>query len=446
VRFHARIFETHLEEASFLFDHRCLFLTKGQSPWPVLAGFEERLHAHLDGLVGGGELATATCRARATAGDAGELYAAVSVFCRQSKAPLVAEVLTTVDYDDPARTRAVTDALKHELPDEWREHCQRALANGDRRLAPILAQVLAYRRLLGTDILFRTVRDAAPGAVPALLWSIGRAGGHGAAFVVRPLLHSGDRAIAHAALLAALRLHDDEAFRGLMASAATPEADPIGLGLAAGRRMVRFLVSAHEQAESRLDVVTALGLLGDLSAVRPLIDLLSVDDLAGAAAEALHVITGAPLFEDVLIPEPIREEELFPDELTAFREHGEVPRRQDGQPFGTSARRLTREPAVWNDWIATNSSRFQAGRRYRTGVLYSPRVLLACLESETFPKSYRRWVGEELQVRYGIDLRFEADMFVARQRCALKAAAARIADSAAAFEPGEWYFACRPVS
>ena len=54
--------------------------------------------------------------------------------------------------------------------------------------------------------------------------------------------------------------------------------------------------------------LTALGLLGDLSIVRNLVDLLSDPALAAAAADALYVITGAPLWEKVLIPDELSED------------------------------------------------------------------------------------------------------------------------------------------
>jgi hypothetical protein len=210
--------------------------------------------------------------------------------------------------------------------------------------------------------------------------------------------------------------------------------------------MVRVLLPALRTSEKPVDILISLGLLGDLSAVRPLVDLLSNEKLAGAAAEALDVITGASPFEDVVVPEEMSEDELFPSELEALRATSELPRRVDRQPLSTRVRRLSRDPAVWNEWLRSNSSRFPEGRRYRSGAPCTPQVLLDCLRSETFPKSYRRWVGEELLIRYGFDLPFEPDMPVVQQRRVLEGAAAKIAEMTATFAPGHWYFAAQRVT
>jgi len=206
------------------------------------------------------------------------------------------------------------------------------------------------------------------------------------------------------------------------------------------------LVEGLEDCSRVDETVMALALLGDLSAVRPLVGLLTRPEAAGVAADALQVITGASLFETVVVAEELSEDEMLPHELAAFRETGELPRRPDGEPFGARVRRVSRDPAVWADWLKANAQRFARGYRYRFGEPCTPRVLLDCLSSETFPKSYRPWLAEELLIRYGIDLPFEADMRVGEQSRVLAAAAARIEAASARFEPGRWYFAGQLIS
>jgi hypothetical protein len=264
--------------------------------------------------------------------------------------------------------------------------------------------------------------------------------------VARSFLQSDYKTTAEEARRAALRLGDPQAFQELATLARISLRDPITLGLAAGRQMTKALLAACADSPRSADVLTGVGLLGDLAAVRPLVDMLTTEGLAGAAAEALCVITGAPLFEEAVIPEEITEDEMLPGELFAFRERGETPRRTDGQPYGTKVRRVTRDPAVWDEWLQANASRFAAGHRYRRGDLYTPQVLLDCLWSETFPKSYRCWIGDELQIRYGIDLPFEPDLFVDQQQRVLRGAAARIARATTDSEPGTWYYAGHPVN
>lgn len=445
-RFHHELFESHLKDAAFLYEQRLLTLKDPESSWRRAASLEDRLEAHIEGLIAGDDAALAVCMDHAVGGDASELFVATCVLCRRASAPMLAEVLKRFDRDDPLKVQALIDALKYELPAEWREYCRAAVEAGNPKLAPMLAWVLGYRRARVDDVLLNSLNTAAPPAFPPLLWSIGRTRGDRAADVVRPLLQSSEKGTAAAAMHAALRLGDDEALRRLLASAARGDVDPVALGLAAGRGMTTVLLTLAPKPETATDALIALGLLGDLPAVRPLIDLLSVEEAAGPAADALHVITGADLFEDVLVPEPPNEDEMFPEEVAAFHERGEVPQRADGRPFGTTVHRLSRDPAVWQEWVASNSSRFAAGRRHRCGVLYSPGTLLDCLRSESYPKPYRDFVGEELLIRYGVDLSFEPDMFVAQQQRVLGDAARTVAQATERFEAGEWYFAGRPVN
>ena len=96
-----RVFERglhaeHLEEVSFLYEQRLGQLKNPAMAWSGLAEIEDRIEAHLDALVVGGELALEVCRERAAQGDFGELFAAVSVFCRSQRPPLLARLLTPV--------------------------------------------------------------------------------------------------------------------------------------------------------------------------------------------------------------------------------------------------------------------------------------------------------------------------------------------------------------
>ena len=113
---------------------------------------------------------------------------------------------------------------------------------------------------------------------------------------------------------------------------------PLALGLAGGRRAVPQLLAALRKPGEHGEIIGALGLLGDLSAVRPLVELLSVELVAGAAADALHVITGAALFEDAIVEEQMTEAELFPEGLDDFvnRDRGRAVRMDNRSAGGTS--------------------------------------------------------------------------------------------------------------
>jgi hypothetical protein len=134
---HIDLYREHLEEASFLYDQRLHLLTDPELPWTALHDFEQRLEAHIDALVVGGELALRICRERADEGDAGELFAAVCVYCRQAQPRLLSEVLQHPEAHAPERARALAEALKHELPEAWQAQAVRALEQGRAELVPV---------------------------------------------------------------------------------------------------------------------------------------------------------------------------------------------------------------------------------------------------------------------------------------------------------------------
>src|ERR1019366_3105391 len=80
-----RLYEEYLEEASFLYAQRRTIFQNPEIQWTKIGQFEERLEAHIDGLVVGGTLALEVAAAHAAGGDGGELFAAVGVFCRQDR-------------------------------------------------------------------------------------------------------------------------------------------------------------------------------------------------------------------------------------------------------------------------------------------------------------------------------------------------------------------------
>jgi uncharacterized protein (TIGR02270 family) len=444
--FVAALYDEHLSEASFLYDQCRVVMGDPHLPWTAVADFQDRLEAHLDALVLGGDLALRLARQRATEGDAGDLFAAACVCCRAMNGQLLAELFRTLDLADPARSRALTDALKLDMPDEWADYCVNALERAETALVPILAVAAAYRRLSIGPILQRCLPAAAEPVLPSLLWSVGRAWEETSSSVLRELVHSEVAAVAVAAARAGLRGHDYQIYEENLASTRAGRGDAIAIGLAGGPRATAPLVNMLERADAANDAAMALGLLGDLSAVRPLMQLLTVEEFAGSAAEALVVITGAQIMEEAVLVDDMSEEEMFPNEVEAFRTTGSLPRRPDGEPFGTKVRRVTRDPARWQGWLTQNASRFRQGNRYRFGKLCTPRVLLDCLQSEGYPKSYRPWAADELLIRYGIDLPFESDMPVARQMRILNEAAATVDRATRQFESGQWYFAGQPVA
>lgn len=438
--FEISLFLEHLEEASFLYEQRRdELLDDPELAWTDLDDFEERLEAHVDALMLGEELALAVCRQQAEEGDAGELHAAVRVFCRQGRKDLLDDILALLDGEDEERVLAVRDALRDELPEAWTEEMTRLLRDEAAWRQRIAAHVLGYRRLPAPDALRTALGRAGPEALPEVIRALGRTGVQEAR---QPLYHEYLRheaeAVRSEAALALLRLGEQAVMNHLTSSEGGRPWALRFVGLAGAQRQKQQLLEAASSEVAAPESLEALGLLGDVDAVEVLLRHLAVPDVAGAAALGLDLITGAGLTEEVFVPEEVDEDELFEDELERYR-RGEPPTGPDGEPLGTTVTRLSQDADAWQGWWAGHRGVFQRGVRYRSGRPCSPAVLVDDLRSGRLPRHVRQLVYEELVIRYGIDAPFETTMWARHQARALTALAARVAAKGSMFREGKWY-------
>lgn len=436
--FAVNLYEEHLEDASFLYRQIAALRKASELPWPRLADFEERLEANLDALVVGGTLALEVCQRRAQEGDAGELFAAVSVFCRNEAAPLLAETWRTLDYQDDAKTQAVVDALKYDLPPSWQPSIQRAIERGDPRQLRLVARVCAFRGEPFARLLKKRA-EANGGADADVVAAVGRLPdrAHADSVVIEGCLNE-DSTVKRAAYWGLLRMGNQDALRQCVLLAAHQDWPQVLVGLAGDRAAADVLRQRVDAGNATAETLLALGLLGDFTAARSMTKALASDDLAPAAAEALHWITGAPLYEETFVPEEVEEITLFDHELSAWRERGQLPRRADGQPFGTTVKELITDTQVWSDWLDTHATQFDPRYRYRRGQPYCARAVLACLLDETVPNRMRQLAYEELCIRFGCDVPFDTDLPVRKQNQALRTIAGWVAGGKAQLAAGRW--------
>ncbi len=444
-QFNIELYEEHLEEASFLYEQRLSLLDDPEITWKDLTEFEDRFEAHIDALVVGEDLALEVCRTQAQEGDFGELHAAVRVFCRQNKGDLVAEAWRDLDPEDLERTQAIGDALKDEGPNNWQQSLTPIFLRDYLNLIPVAAPVFGYRRFKAEDALLHALKKAPDSVLPTVIWTLGRVGEQAAHEALLPLLEHPDDAVRAAAAQSLLRFGEAEVVSRSMSHALSENWPVTALGLGGGRNASNVLLERTKRGDADSDCLIALGLLGNLSALKALYSSLANEDLARSAATGLYLITGAEVYEEIFVPEEIDEDELFEEELEAYRKEGKVPTKPDGEPFGESIRRLSQNPQDWENWLRENKSRFNPNHRYRVGKPYSPACLLETLMSETSPYRARQLAIEELKIRYDADFPIEADMPVVMQEKILPQIAQWVQSNEARFQPGAWYFAGRPM-
>ena len=444
-QFNIELYEEHLEEASFLYEQRLAYLVDPELTWKDLDEFEERFEPHIDALVVGEDLALEVCKTQCSAGDFGELHAAMRVFCRQNRSDLAFAVLQNMDTDDEEMAQAVIDALKCECPESWHDDLVRILLGSSNHLISILAPVLAFRRVAVEDALLKVIKQADEAALPRLLWSLGRIGGEPARGAMQEYLRNENEDVAEAACRALIRLGDYHAIRhGLLVAQAHPW--PIrSLAIGGNHSAVNVLTDIVKSDRVNDDALHALGMLGDLSSVGHIYNCLMSSDHAMAAAEALQTITGAVLYEEVFVPDEIDPDELFDEEREKYEQTGEVPTRPDGEPFGETMNQISINPETWREWLEEHKGEFDTKLRYRHGKPISPAASLYCLMDEYTPYHIREMVCDEMVVRYGAEMTLEADMRVSEQEQLLNELVDWVRANQSKFAAGQWYFAGKPM-
>lgn len=436
------IYIEQLEGGASLCGQRLTLLSNSNVYWKEISKFEERFEANIDALVAGEDPALEVCRQQAVEGDAGELYAAVRVFCRQGRSDLFIEVLGQQNLEDKEKLQALVDALKYELPADWLDDFVSLLRTDDEQLCALVATVVGYRRIpAGRDVVQALQRNQ---SLP-LIWAAGRLRERGASRLLLPALHHEDESVCSAAALALLRLGEQQAVDRCREIVREKSCAFIPLALGGGHSAVSLVQEIAESEQASQDVLVALGLLGDSSAA-PLLMKKLEDEFAEAAALGLNLLTGAELYERVFIPDDVDEDELFPDELEAYRKEGKVPTKPDGTPYGEWVTRLSQNQEDWVEWWGRHSHLFQPGIRYRNGKPSSPACLLESLQHEKTPHRIRQLAYEELVIRYDVDFSFEADMLVSEQLRVLDEMSRWCSANAGRFQEGEWYFAGQIIS
>jgi len=412
--FHRELYVEHLEEGAFQYATRIAWLTDEEVGWQDLERLEYAIEAHLDGLVVGGEEALNVCLEMLPDAEFDLLFIIALLFCRLRSSSGLAALWQNFDFDDEQKVRAVSDAFLWECPTKWRLHISKVFESGKIGLFPVLAPILARLQISVGPAYLRGLRQIKANFLPAMLAPLPLLPD---AMEVLPglqqLIGDPDHYIAGAAILASLRLGQ----RSVLARCrAEPQFFPLHLVVAGELDEARRILVVAETGNANADCLFALGLWGNPGVVPVLLRYLPHETYGAAAAQALHLITGAPLFETVRDPGQVTEDELFEHELEDFRQ-GRLP----AMFAGDEIEKLSQDPARWQEWLTNNAAHFQAGQRYRLGEPATPAVMVQQLIDNRTPNHIRQWVYLELVLRYGLGIHFDPHDQVARQRQSLQA-------------------------
>ncbi len=430
------LYHEHLWNLSAIFDQMVWLKDKDLLPWPDFRRRDEQLDAHVSGLVQGGDLALDLCREKAVTGDVGECYGAVRVFIRKKAFPALKQAVLTMDLADAKRLDCVVRAFAHEHPDTDMENTVRDFLDMKGTFIRLSARIAGYHRLDMVRNLYKAFDDpdTVKESLIEILTALGQLKPHWGTGRIATLLSSHDKNLRNAALSALVRIPDPPDLGHCL------KIVPAGQwpGRLAGLLGMPGLT--HERSndsEKSSEWIMAAGMTGCITHIPDLIDCLEIENLAGAAAGSLNLITGADLEEEVFVPGEMPMEMLTPDAATWTAQ---------SVVQGKTVCRISRDPTRWSGWWDKEQDRFDPQIRYRLGKPISPQGLFLILASASQSADLRTMAADELTIRYGLDIPFDRWMSVKTQRSLIKTLHRHIQQSDDRFKDGTLYYHQRPVN
>ena len=384
------ILEEHIEEADFLFSQRQLAFQMLDLNGEDLAEIDERLRAHLNGLLLGQDAAWESVRGFLTAGSTGEAFVAGIVVLEGGQPSRLDELELVLSSTPPQTVEGIRWACCLTVWPGVSAFLKRLLDHDAPVVKAVAIEAMSYRGIdPGSDALTKALDSPEEELVLAALHSIGRLRVRRYQQVVRDYAAMGEPAIQAAALECLAVLDPQAAHRQCIA--VLKEAGPYAamavglLGVFAKKQDLNALVRAASSPDKTLAraAVLALGTMGDTDAVPFLIELLGNDDLARVAGAALGQVFGDQLPDDEA-EEPAKTEPAASQDASTTspdREGGGKDTASDDTGENEDEDEKDWEPdddlprlsidAV-QAWWSKNRYSFPAGTRYRNGQPYEP--------------------------------------------------------------------------
>ncbi|NTX41322.1 TIGR02270 family protein [Myxococcus sp. CA033] len=410
------VLETHLDEAAFRWVQWEQALEAPDFNLPDTAAREERLAAHLHGLVlGGAEAADAVLWPALDAGDVEQITAAAYVLLAQGH---VEAILNLMQGDVPETREALRRAVELSGAPGLGARLLPLLKRDAPSLQSLLVEALAFRHEAPPELLLRYILHDEPRPRMAALCASPALPEEPLRRHLPQLLESENAGIRAAAMEAGLssgaRITWEACRQTVRArDAHTPQAMVL-LALFGTDADTALLVDLLGSREMRPHVLWALGFSGRRVAMEACLTLLEEPSVARLAGEAFSAMTGLRLEGLHALPpgehpEPLEQQEDPDADLTLKPE--------DGLPWPC-------RDAV-ESWWNEARPRFQSEGRYLNG---QPLNGLGLLDALTHGPMRRRHVlARELAIRTQGQHRIPTRAFTQRQWAALAQARAACA-------------------
>ena len=468
------IYLEHVEEISHFWEQRVQWICDPEIDYSDLHELDARIDAHVDALCIGLEQDLLCVDDLGVSDEAGDLHALLRIYARSGRWSDIDIYLENTDLADEELYRAARDALAWELVLENDEALGERIEQSSGEKLQLWTEIAGYHRRseLASTVSnrLRDFEDSPQVAIEAL----GRLSATNAKMWLYRYLQSHEPDLAFLAARALLRLRERESLTIIQELCGQYPALTLALACAGGPSWLPSINTLPAAAQNPGWPLLALGIAGDPAAIDTLLRALThsppSDDEANihpaqlapeevtpshCAAWALYLITGAELFD----PYALREYEALEIELVdpdnAAKSSSEASSSEASSPEDSAAEDrsnkseetsqesgvlgISMDASRWCDWWASERSRFQIGRRYRFGQLFSSHCIEASLTTRTLPGWLREQLAFDIEIAVGKDFGFRLDL---RTRPLL----ARVAEAQSLYHalgsaatPGAWY-------
>ncbi|WPB72812.1 TIGR02270 family protein [Archangium violaceum] len=373
------IYEEHLSEAAFLWTQWEQELRGARSTLTEVAVREERLLAHLDALVIGGEpVAEALLKPALEGEDPGEVFTAAFASIAETPPAALETVLVLV----PVAPAPVLSALKRALELSGREGVESALVarlrGSEAVLVALALEVLAFRDAVPPGMALELLGHSDGRVAAAALRALGAAPRKVSSFDVVPWMSDPRPEVRWAAVELALLSGSRAAWTECRTEIEKrgPALREALMFLALGgddKDLERLLVLAGDEAVCA-DALWALGFTGRVAAAELCLELTrQKPSVARLAGEAFSSITGLKLKGVYVEEREVAEEAALPPLEEEDLDADLSPKPEDSLPVPALA-------SVMGWWQEARKD-FSKDRRYLGGQPFSGATLLEALAS-----------------------------------------------------------------
>jgi uncharacterized protein (TIGR02270 family) len=409
------IYEEHLDEAAFLWSQWERALVAPDYTLEETATLEERLLAHLDGLVVGDipvaqELLKPALESEEPLRISSALWAMLA-----EPGPLeLAEAMKLLEAAPLELLPSMQRALELSGRAQLAEALHPLLKAQEPLLQALTLEVLTFQGKLPPNAALERLQHPEARVAAAALRGLRPLPQEVLSRELPRLLVDARPEVRDAAMEAGLssgsRVAWEACRKAVEARPGTRRLPLVLLALGGNDRDLERLLECARVAELQADVLWALGFSGRVQAAEVCLELMGEKPLAALAGEAFSAITGLLLEESYVVP-PAEEESLPPleeEDLDVALE----PKPEDALP-------LPNREAV-SAWWQEARKRFDRGTRYVRGRAFTIEVLLEQLEQG--PMRRRHVHARELAIRSQGACTIQTQAFTQRQRAELEKA------------------------